>query len=128
MFLSTTLIQSIRKEPYNLSLLSQLNNQKYLALTEAVKKGLWLKQLMKDLGINQSIVKIYYDNKSTIHLSKNTQFHSRTKHIDIKFHFVRERIETREIKVLKVHTLDNIADMLTKHILKLKLQKCFELW
>ena len=99
----------------------------YIALSEAVKEGLWLKILMKDFGIKQSIVKIYCDNQSTILLLKNSQYHSRTKHIDIKFHFIRAKIEVGEIEVLKVQTSENAANMLTKLVSKMKLQKCFEL-
>lgn len=93
----------------------------------SIKEGLWVKGLMKNLGINQSIAKIYCDNQSTIHLSKNPQFHSRTKHIDIKFNFVREKIKAWKIEVLKVHSWNNIVDMLRKLVSKLKLQKWFEL-
>ena len=82
---------------------------------------------MKDFGIKQSIAKIYCDNgQSTIHLSKNSQFHSKTKYINIKFHLIREKIEAGEIEVPKVHTSSqNAAEMLTKFVSKLKLQKCF---
>ena len=73
---------------------------------------------MKDFGIKHLVVKIYYDNQSTIHLSKNPQFHSRTKHIDIKFHFIGEKIEVGEIEVLKVHTSENATDMLSPSLLQ----------
>ena len=62
----------------------------FIALSEAIKEGIWLKGLLKDYGINQRTIKIYCDNQSAIHLSKNQQFHNRTKHIDIRFHFVRD--------------------------------------
>ena len=63
-------------------------NAEYMALTKAIKERLWLNRLMKDFDITQSMVKIYYDDQSAVHLSKNPQYHSRTKHIDIKFRFV----------------------------------------
>ena len=78
----------------------------YIALSEAVNEGIWLKGFWNE----QSIVKIYCDNQSTIHLSKNLQFHSRTKHINVK-----------------VHTSENATDMLPKPVTKMKFQKCFEL-
>ena len=99
----------------------------YIALAKAVKKGLWLKGLMMDFGVKQSIIKIFCDNQSVIHLSKNPLYHSRTKHIDIKYHFIREKIEADELQVLKVHISENTADMLTKPVTILKLQKCLEL-
>lgn len=57
-----------------------------------------------DLGINQIIVKLYCDNRSTIHLSKNLQYHNKIKHIGAKLHFVRDKIEKGEVEALKVHT------------------------
>lgn len=60
---------------------------------------------------NKNIVS---DNQSMIHLSKNQQIHSRIKHIDIRYHFVREQIENGSIEVFKVHTSENAVDMLTK--------------
>lgn len=98
----------------------------YMALTEAIK-GLWLKSLMKDLGLNQTVVKIYCNNQNAIHLLKNPQYHTRTKHINIKYHFVWDKIEELEIEVLKVYTSENVVDMLKKPVSKLKLLKCLEL-
>ena len=57
-----------------------INEAEYIALAKAIKEGLWLKRLMKGFGIKQSIEKIFCDNQSVIHLSKNPQYHSRTKH------------------------------------------------
>lgn len=65
----------------------------FIALSEAVKEVVWLKGLLKDFGHEQQQVKIYCDNQSAIYLTKNQQFHNRTKRIDIKFHYVREQIE-----------------------------------
>lgn len=98
-----------------------------MALMEAIKEALWLKCLMKDFGLDQTVVKIYCDNQSNIHLSKNPQYHTRIKQIDIKYHFVCDKIETRELEVYKVHITENAAAMLTKLVLKPKLLKCLEL-
>lgn len=57
---------------------------------------------------------IYRDNQSAVHLSKHHLFHERSKHIDVKLHFVREVIETGKVKVMKISTLDNPADMFAK--------------
>ena len=62
----------------------------YVALTEAIKEGIWLKGITHELGINGNLVKLFCDSQSAIHLSKNTMFHERTKHIDVRLHFVRE--------------------------------------
>ena len=63
----------------------------------------------------------------TINLSKNPQYHSRTKYIDIKFHFIREKIEGGEIEVLKVQTSEKCCRHAHQVVSKLKLQKCLEL-
>ena len=98
----------------------------YIALSEVIKEAIWLKGLLKDFGLSQKSVKIYCDNQSTIHLSKNQQYHSRTKHIDIKFHFIREQIEKQEVEVLKVHTSENTTDILTKVVTRTKFLKCLQ--
>lgn len=81
-----------------------------------MKEGLWLKGLLSDFGISQAKIKIYCGNQSTNYLSKNQQFHNRTKHIDSKYHFIRKEIEKGEIEVVKIHTSDNASDMLTKPV------------
>lgn len=86
----------------------------FVALTEAIKEGIWFKGLLKDYEINTKRVKIYCDNYNVIHLSKNQQFYNKTKHINIKFHFVRNQIENGDIEILKVHTTENAANMMTK--------------
>ena len=61
----------------------------YIANTKAVKEGLWLKGIINELVFYQRKVVIYYDSQSAIHLSRNSVFHKRTKHIDVRLHFVR---------------------------------------
>ena len=58
--------------------------------------------------------KIHIDNESTICIVKNPVFHSKTKHIEIRHHFIRDAYEKKLIQVLKIHTDDNVADLLTK--------------
>ncbi|GJW16475.1 hypothetical protein Tco_0020608 [Tanacetum coccineum] len=58
--------------------------------------------------------KIFIDNQSTICIVKNPVFHQRTKHIEIRHHFIRDANEKNLIQVLKIHTDDNVADLLTK--------------
>ncbi|GJT17300.1 ribonuclease H-like domain-containing protein [Tanacetum coccineum] len=69
---------------------------------------------MLDYGFNFMNTKIYIDNESTICIVKNPVFHSKTKHIEIRHHFIRDAYEKKLIKVLKIHTNDNVADLLTK--------------
>jgi len=64
----------------------------YIALTEAVKESLWLEGIAKELKIQNEVITVHCDSQSAIDLSKNYVHHERTKHIDIKLHFVREVI------------------------------------
>ncbi|GJT33913.1 hypothetical protein Tco_0924332 [Tanacetum coccineum] len=69
---------------------------------------------MLDYGFNFMNTKIYIDNESRICIVKNPVFHSKTKHIEIRHHFIRDAYEKKLIQVLKIHTDDNVADLLTK--------------
>ena len=65
----------------------------YIALSTATQEGIWSRRLMNDIGLRQDNPSVIYeDNQGAIELSKNPKFHSRTKHIDIAFHFVREKV------------------------------------
>lgn len=85
----------------------------FITLTEAIKEGVWLKGFLNDFGIAQGSVRIFCDNQSAIDLSKNRQFHKRTKHINVKYNFVCDEIG-KGIEVSKVHNSDNAGDFLTK--------------
>ncbi|GAA0162525.1 transmembrane signal receptor [Lithospermum erythrorhizon] len=77
----------------------------YMAVTEGgVKEALWLWGLLDDLGSKQECVNLYCDSQSAIHLAKNQVHHVRTKHIDLRYHFVRDIIEEGDISLLKIHT------------------------
>ncbi|GJV75760.1 hypothetical protein Tco_1507344 [Tanacetum coccineum] len=69
---------------------------------------------MLDYGFNFMNTKIYIDNESIICIVKNPVFHSKTKHIEIGHHFIRYAYEKKLIQVLKIHTDDNVEDLLTK--------------
>nr|KYP62382.1 Retrovirus-related Pol polyprotein from transposon TNT 1-94 [Cajanus cajan] len=96
----------------------------YMALTEAAKEGIWLRGLISDLGINQEHADIYCDSLSAICLTKDQVHHDRTKHIDVRYHFIRSE---RRIKVHKISTLHNPADMFTKPVPKRKFDHCLDL-
>ncbi|GJV32729.1 retrovirus-related pol polyprotein from transposon TNT 1-94 [Tanacetum coccineum] len=99
----------------------------YMALTKAVKEAIWLRGLLEELGVELNIVAVNCDNQSVIHLSRNHDFHERTKHINVRYHFIIEVLEAKTVKVLKVGTEHNVADALTNVIPGLKLQHCLEL-
>ena len=72
-------------------------------------------------------MEVFCDNQSSIHLTKNQMFHERTKHIDIKLHFIQDVVSRGIVSVEKVHTDDNPADMLTKPMTDVKFKHCLDL-
>ena len=70
---------------------------------------------------------MFFDSQSAIYLVKNQVYHARTKHIDVRYHFVREIIEEGEVLVQKIKTDDNLADMLTKVVTTIKFNHCLDL-
>lgn len=99
----------------------------YMTVTEAAKEALWLKGLVKELGIDQGGVQLYCDSQSVIYLAKHQVYHARTKHIDVRFHKVRELIASGDLILEKVHTFENAADMLTKIVTVDKFEHCLNL-
>ncbi|GJR76326.1 hypothetical protein Tco_0088691, partial [Tanacetum coccineum] len=98
-----------------------------LALTEDVKEAIWLRGLLEKLNVEVNIMAVNCDNQGAIHLSRNHVFHERTKHLNVRYHFIKEVLEAKTVEVLKVGTKHNVADALTKVVLGLKLQHCLEL-
>ena len=96
----------------------------YMALTEAAKEGIWLRGLITDLGLHHDQAVVYCDSLSAICLTKDQVHHERTKHIDVRYHFLRSE---KRIKVNKVGTADNPADMFTKPVPQSKFQHCLNL-
>lgn len=87
----------------------------YVAVTHAAKEALWLRSLIEQLfGTTLSPTTLFSDNQSAIALSKDHQYHARTKHIDIRFHFIHWIIEQGSIRLIYCPTDDMIADTLTK--------------
>uniref|UniRef100_A0A2N9GLP2 Gag-Pol polyprotein n=1 Tax=Fagus sylvatica TaxID=28930 RepID=A0A2N9GLP2_FAGSY len=88
----------------------------YVAATQASKEAIWLQMLLEELGHKQEKIALFCDSQSALHLAKNPAFHSKTKHIRVQYHFVREKVEEGSVDIQKIHTKDNLADMLTKPI------------
>ena len=87
----------------------------YMALASAAQEAVWMQRLQNDL--NKASVKstlIYKDNQSTICMAKNQQYHGRAKHIDIKFHYIREQVEKKTIQLEYCESNNMVVDMLTK--------------
>lgn len=89
----------------------------YMAAANATKEAIWLRVLLEDLGFKQVLATIIHgDNQGCIALSHNPVAHSRAKHIDIRHHFLRERIVTSEIDLRYCSTKDMLADIFTKQL------------
>jgi hypothetical protein len=90
----------------------------YMALSEATQEAVWLKAFMRELGedAGDGALTVYEDNQGAIALAKNPEFHKRTKHIDIRYHFVREKVEDGQVVLEYCPTQEMLADLMTKPI------------
>ena len=96
----------------------------YVALSIAVQEVIWLRRLLSDLCVDVSAATVMMeDNQGAIDLSKNPKHHGRTKHIDVSYHFTRERIATKEIKLKYVPSTENLADVMTKPLPRVPFEK-----
>jgi hypothetical protein len=87
----------------------------YVAATSSVCHAIWLRKLLKELHMPQEdAMAIFLDNKSALALAKNPVFHDRNKHIDTRYHFIRECIVKKEVQFKFVKTHDQVADIFTK--------------
>ena len=97
---------------------------KYIAATEAGKEMLWMKQFLQELDLKQKDYIVHCDSQSATDLSKNITYHARTKHIDVRYHWIKKAIEEQLFQIRKIHTDENTADMMMKDITKEKLARC----
>lgn len=87
----------------------------YIALYSGTKEAIWLRRFLNELLIPQNQpTKINEDNASCIKISMNPEMHERTKHIDVKYHFIREKIKENAIELVFCPTNDMLADIFTK--------------
>ncbi|GJU67040.1 copia protein [Tanacetum coccineum] len=96
------------------ALIISTTEAEYVSARKACQQALWMKQALVDYGIRLDDIPIMCDNKGAIDLSKNPVQHSRTKHIEIRHHFLRDNVQKGNISIEKVSSEDNIADILTK--------------
>ena len=92
----------------------------YMAVSEVVKEAVWLKGNLK-------VEEVFCDNQGAVLFSKDRMFHDRTKHIDIRHHYIREVVAKSDLKVVKISTNDNAADMLTKPLSVAMFNLCLDL-
>jgi histone deacetylase 1/2 len=87
----------------------------YKALANATAEVIWIQTILKELGIKNSKVPcLWCDNMGATYLSANPVSHARTKHIEIDFHFVRERVAKKQLDIQFISSRDQVADGFTK--------------
>jgi hypothetical protein len=93
----------------------------YMAACEACTEAIWLRKLISDLfdQIPESTI-IYCDNQSCIRLPEQPVFHERSKHIEIKYYFIRDKVQEGEVKLEYIPSDEQTADILTKPLSRIK--------
>ena len=87
----------------------------YVAVSEACREVCWLRQVLKELDLEQcNPTPLLCDNNGAIALSSDPTFHARVKHIDVRHHFIREKVEDKTIFITRVPSRENLADIFTK--------------
>eukprot|EP00253_Pinus_taeda_P034735 PITA_34735 len=98
----------------------------YMAVTHASKEVVWLQRLCSSMGLVHGAIRIDCDSQNAIFLAKNPAYHSKTNHIDVQYHFVRDMIEDKKVLLVKVDTFHNTIDALTKSVSSEKFSWCRE--
>ncbi|MCO5574275.1 hypothetical protein L7F22_028057 [Adiantum nelumboides] len=96
----------------------------YMAVTEAAKEALWLSWLVGDLVMAGDAPMLHCDSHSAIALAWNHVFHAKTKHIEVRYHFIQEVLEDKRIQLIKIHTDNNPTDLLTKSVASQQFAHC----
>lgn len=99
----------------------------YIAIADVFKEAVWLQGLLAEAKLTDGKVTVFFDSQSEIYLSKNLVYHERTKHVEVRFHFVRDLVTQGVIDLRKVSTEDNPADMRTKIVSPAKFKHCLNL-
>ena len=99
----------------------------YIVVTEASKEMLWMKRFLLELGLSQEEYIVWCDSQSALDLSKNATYHARTKHINVRYHWLCDVVEKQSMKLKKIYTNKNPSDMMTKVVSKEKFVFCTKL-
>jgi len=94
----------------------------YIIISKVAKEIIWLKNLLKELRKQQDDSPLFSNSQSTICLAKNPILHFRCKHIELKYHFIKNLINDGNLFLLKILSVENLADMLTKTVTTTKLR------
>jgi hypothetical protein len=111
-YVGTNLVAWMSKKQNSISLSTA--EAEYIAAGSCCTQLMWMKQLLADYGFPQGMMVVYCDNTSAINISKNLVQHSRTKHIDIRHHFIRDLVENQVVSLDYVSTENQLADLFTK--------------
>ncbi|GJU38956.1 hypothetical protein Tco_1191913 [Tanacetum coccineum] len=90
----------------------------YVSLSACCAQVIWMRTQLLDYGYKYNRIPMYYDSKSAIAISCNPVQHSKTKHIDIRYHFIKEHVEKGTVEIYFVGTEYQLADLFTKALLK----------
>ena len=93
-------------------------------MTEASREMIWVQGFLEELGQRCEKGALHSDSQSAIFLAKNPAFHSRTKHIELRYHFIRSLLDSGQLTLEKIQGVRNPADMLTKTVTVEKLRLC----
>lgn len=88
----------------------------YMASTNATCQAIWLSKILKDFDLQFRPISIFNDNQGCVQLAKNPIYNEKSKHIDIKHHFIREKVQEGEIEFLHIGSKLNVADIFTKQL------------
>ena len=111
-FLGNNLISWFSKKPNCVALSTA--EAEYIAPGSSCSQLLWMKQMLSEYNVEQDVLTLYCDNMNAINISKNPIQHSRTKHIDIRHHFIRDLVEDKVVTLEHVATENQLADIFTK--------------
>ena len=116
-FLGNSLVSWLSKKQGSISL--STTEAEYIAATTCCTHVLWMIQTLANLEVKYTaLIPIHFDNTSIISVSKNLVFHSKTKHIPIKYHFLREQVTNTVVSLHYIPSKDQIVDIFTKPLEK----------
>ncbi|KAG9453126.1 hypothetical protein H6P81_006030 [Aristolochia fimbriata] len=113
-YFGTNLVAWYNKKQNSISL--STIEAEYIAAGSCCAQLLWMKQMLADYGVLSGVLTVYSDNTSAINISKNPVQHSRTKHIDIQHHFIRELVEGGKVTLEYLSIENQLADIFTKSL------------
>lgn len=100
-----------------------MTEAEFIAASEGTKEVIWLKRLLQEITVLNEVPTLMIDNASAIKLVKNPEFHKRSKHVEVRYYFVREKYHEGVINVEHVASIDQIADIMTKPLAKVQYLK-----